>query len=281
MLRRIGAGVAASVEKLAGRRQLVRASRFLFDYARLDGPNDMARNGELKVQGVVLARSASNPVIAVDVGANVGAWTTKLLSEARRQSRKVRVHAFEPAEATYQGLRVKLHDGYDDCVTAVKAALSDHTGKGTLFKLHELAGANSLHTIAGNTEDLTRESVELCTLDDYCAQVGIDHIDLLKVDAEGHDHLVLRGASQLLARGAIDVAQFEYNHRWIGARRYLKDAFDDLGPLGYLVGKVTWRGIEWYPGWRPELETFREGNYVAVRPELRGWFPPVSWWLEA
>ena len=86
------------------------------------------------------------------------------------------------------------------------------------------------------------EAIDLCTLDDYCASVGIETIDLLKIDAEGHDHLVLAGAGALLERGAIEIIQFEYNYRWIGARRYLNDAFDDLGPLGYKIGKITRRG---------------------------------------
>jgi hypothetical protein len=33
--------------------------------------------------------------------------------------------------------------------------------------------------------------------------------------------------------------------------------------LGYRVGKVTPRGIEFYEAWHPELESFKEGNYVC------------------
>ena len=162
----------------------------------------------------------------------------------------------------------------------VRCAASDHSGKGTLFKVHELAGSNSLHGIAGSTQGMTPEAIDVCTLDDYCALAGIEKIDFLKIDAEGHDHLVLTGARTLLERGAIEIIQFEYNYRWIGARRYLKDVFDDLGPLGYEIGKVTPRGIEWYPSWSAELETFREGNYLAVRSASRRRFPAIGWWLD-
>ena len=75
--------------------------------------------------------------------------------------------------------------------------------------------------------------------------------------------------------------QFEYNFRWIGARRYLKDAFDLLSPHGYVIGKVTPGAIEWYRDWSPELETFREANFVAVHGDVRGWFPSMAWWNES
>jgi hypothetical protein len=39
-----------------------------------------------------------------------------------------------------------------------------------------------------------------------------------------------------------------------------------LAPLGYSLGKLTPRGVEFYPGWDAELETFVEGNYVACVP---------------
>ena len=42
--------------------------------------------------------------------------------------------------------------------------------------------------------------------------------------------------------------------------------FELVQPIGYKLGKVTPKGIEFYEAWDPELETYREGNYVACRP---------------
>lgn len=278
MKRRFGVVTAALVETLVGRRFMVRGSRFLLDYARRDVPNQMSTNGEWAIQDAVLAQATTDCLVVFDVGAHIGEWSRRLLTAARRRGRPIRVHAFEPAAATYDQLVSNLVPTFDGSVVAIRSAASDHSGKATLFKVHELAGSNSLHGIAGSTTGLDRETVDLCTLDEYCALAGIQAIDLLKIDAEGHDHQVLIGARQLLNRGAIDVVQFEYNYRWIGARRYLKDVFDDLGPLGYEIGKVTPRGVEWYSSWAPELETFREGNYVAVRSSSRWRFPAIVWW---
>src|SRR3954447_20573133 len=89
---------------------------------------------------------------------------------------------------------------------------------------------------------------------------------------------ILEGAESLLQNGIIDVIQFEYNHRWIAAGRFLRDAFTLFRRHGYCLGKVTPRGVEFYDHWDSELESFREANYLACRPELKSDFPSVAWW---
>ncbi len=238
----------------------------------------MASNGESMVQDRVLSSHRGATFTAFDVGANIGEWTRLLLTNPHAKDHLLRVHAFEPASLTFDRLAANLLPEFSDQLVVNRCALSDHIGSGVLYKVHELAGSNSLHGVAGTVDGLVPEAIELSTLDEYCRRSDISQIDLLKIDAEGHDRLVLGGAKELLKRGAIEVIQFEYNHRWIGARCYLKDAFDDLLPLGYGIGKVTPRAIEWYSEWHPELETFREGNYLAVLPAARAKFTALDWW---
>ena len=75
---------------------------------------------------------------------------------------------------------------------------------------------------------MAQENVVTTTLDSYAEQSGVARFALVKIDAEGHDLAVLRGAHTLLAEHRIAVAQFEYNHRWILGRFYLRDAFEFL-----------------------------------------------------
>jgi hypothetical protein len=89
---------------------------------------------------------------------------------------------------------------------------------------------------------------------------------------------VLQGAEQLLRSRRIGVVQFEYNHRWVHSRHFLKDAFDLAVPLGYDVGKVTPTALEFYPRWHFELETFREANFVLTTEATRQWFSQIAWW---
>ena len=121
-----------------------------------------------------------------------------------------------------------------------------------------------MHALPAGQTNITTEDVATTTLDEYAGGAGLNDIALVKIDTEGHDLAVLRGAERLLAQQRIGVAQFEYNSRWIGARSYLYDAFNLLDPAGYRLGKLTPRGVEFYPGWDADLETFVEGNYVAA-----------------
>jgi FkbM family methyltransferase len=277
-MRDVKAGIAAGLELVVGRRNLVRGARFALDYARRDLPNRLGSNGEWLVQDVALRHAGSEGMTVLDVGANVGAWTARLLSAAAARGQDLHVHAFEASPRTYGELVHRLGGQHAANVTTVNAAASNRPGRSEFFEVHELAGSNSLHGVAGETAGMTPTEVDLLTIDAYCDEAGIDHVHLMKIDTEGHDLLVIEGAGSLVAGNAIDIVQFEYNFRWIGARRFLKDAFDLLVPHGYAIGKVTPNAIEWYEGWSPELETFREANYVAVGERWLDKFNSLPWW---
>lgn len=269
-----------------GRRNLVRLARYLLDQARLDVVNRMDSNGELLVQTVATSsfaeRTSLTPrrrFVVFDVGANTGQWTSALLDTlAALGEPEVDLHAFEPSATAHRQLELALlRRPVRGSARACRLALSDSSGHARLHKPHEGAGSSSLY--ADSRFQHPSEEVSLSTLDYYCRLHSIPHVDLLKIDAEGHDLMVLKGALGLLSGQAIDVIQFEYNHRWIFGHHLLLDAFQLLGPLGYEIGKVTPRGIEFYPAWHPELETFREGNYIACLKEYASHFPTIPWWF--
>ena len=58
--------------------------------------------------------------------------------------------------------------------------------------------------------------------------------------------------------------QFEYNHRWINAKCFLKDVFDFIDDKNYFLGKITRNTIEIYQNWHPEMERFFEANYILI-----------------
>jgi FkbM family methyltransferase len=276
---RRAAGTATDVAcRIVGRRQVVRAARFVLWRARLDIPNDLHTNGESSLQQWVLDLSpAGQKVHVLDVGANVGRWSASMLEAARRAARldDLDLCAFEPSAYTFEQLTSALHGRP---VTLHRMALSDQSGSSQLQVVTPGAGTNSLHASPAMPAGTVTEDVTTTTLDSYAGRAGLDHITLLKVDTEGHDVAVLRGAKALFAEQRISVAQFEYNHRWIYPRCYLRDVFDLLGPLGYRLGKLTPIGIEFYPHWDPDLETFVEGNYIACRGAIAERLPSVAWW---
>lgn len=264
--------------RIVGRRHIVRAARLVFRQACLDVPNDMRTNGELSLQRDILDLSSPGQAICViDVGANVGRWSDAMLRAARHAVRldDLDLHAFEPSSYAFERLSEALGRGR---VTLAQAALSERIGTSTLHVVGPGAGTNSLHEPPGASANATTEEVATITLDTYADSAELEHITLVKIDTEGHDLAVLRGARRLLAEQRILIAQFEYNHRWVYGRSFLRDVFELVGPLGYRVGKVTPRGVEFYASWDSDLETFVEGNYVACTHEAAGRLPSIAWW---
>lgn len=262
--------------QVVGRRTVVRAARYVLSRARLDYPNGMTVNGEPALQRWTLSLSSAGQQIHVaDVGANVGLWSESMLAAASHAGRDgdLRLHVFEPDLDAFGALARTL-DGTSASLS--NCALSDQHGTSPFHVVAPGAGRNSLYPVpdAGPPQ----RSVVTITLDGYAEQAGVPAFALVKIDAEGHDLAVLRGARGLLTGHRITVVQFEYNHRWILGRFFLRDAFAFLAPLGYRIGKLTPRGVEFYPGWDADLETFVEGNYVACDPEAAAGLPAVSWW---
>ncbi len=266
-----------------GRRNLARFARFLTNEVRLDVNNDMESNGERLVQKAALdiASSSKVPVTIFDAGANIGDWTCSLQEMAiSNDESNFMIHAFEPCEATYTKLceNIKKYSNQSS-VIPVKTALSNEPGSAILNIVGDGAGTNSLHQHI----DLSisrEETISLTTVDIYCSENNIENLVLLKIDTEGHDQSVIEGAQEMLKRGAIDFIQFEYTHRWITSGHFLRETFMLLKPLGYRIGKITPKGIEFYSDWHFELESFREANYVACKEKFIKYFPVIPWWNE-
>jgi hypothetical protein len=89
----------------------------------------------------------------------------------------------------------------------------------------------------------------------------------------------MHGAKGMLGREAIDVIQFEYNAKWMFSRHFLHEVFDYIEPFGLEVGKITPRGVEFYPRWDREIESFHEANFIVVKPHLRPSFRQIEWWM--
>jgi FkbM family methyltransferase len=274
--------LVGSLWTVMGRRNLVRLGRFLSNEGRLDVQDDLHSNGEQIVQEIALRFSpAGRKLVMLDVGANLGDWTKSTLQAARSCGVAVEVHAFEPCGGTLEMFHRNLAGEQDSerRVVAVKKGLSNQAGSATLNVVGDGYGNNSLHAVPMAPVS-RRDTIELDTVDDYCRRANISHITLIKTDTEGHDLSVAEGAIKSLESGSIDLIQFEYNASWVCSRRFIRDAFELFSPYGYALGKVTPRGIEFYQTWHPELETFRQTNYLACRNEWVQRFPRIRWWNE-
>ncbi len=266
-------------DRPALRRLFWRLGRRLYTSARGEQiAVDIESDGEAYLQARVIANAPAARLQVFDIGANEGDWTRCLINQlpADRRSRdRVRVDVFEPVPATRKRLAAVLAEIDPAGVCKVHDfAVSDVVGRFMMAIMSDTGGTNTLHFENDGSEDPPGGwvSVETQTLSAFCAAQGIAHVHLVKCDAEGHDLMVIRGARDLLAGRRIDVLQFEYNHRWIFSRSFLKDVFDLVKGLPYRIGKLAPRGIEIYEAWHPEIERFFQSNYVLVSETALGWF---------
>jgi FkbM family methyltransferase len=249
-----------------------RFGRYLYMCARGDITNDMQRNGELMVQAVVVRSVATSGDLGMffDVGANVGDWSQALLTACKEQGlSNFNIHLFEPAPSTMDTLKRNI--GAQRGIYHEELAMSSASESGVLYIHGKSAGTNSLHLDqlqALDSSGIASIPILKMSAADFCARENVTHIDLMKVDAEGHDMEVIFGALPLLKQGRIGVLQFEYNHTWIFSRHYLKDVFDAVSGLPYIVGKIRPNNIEIYSTWHPEHERFFHANYVLIREDL-------------
>lgn len=138
-----------------------------------------------------LERVAGRGRVAIDAGANEG-WYSLRLAELFD-----RVIAFEPNEALLADLRAARRRG----IEIYPLALSNREGVAEHFvpvrgglALTGWGSLNRDHVPERDTE--CRSVVQVRTLDSF----GIEHLDFLKVDVEGHEVQLLEGARETITR---------------------------------------------------------------------------------
>lgn len=178
-----------------------------------------------------LADSKEDDLVVFDVGANRGNYSA--MAFATLQGRRCTVHAFEPDAANAERLRTRFNGRTD--FRLVNKALGDKPGTVTFYK-HAHDWLSSLHHPEQHPSNYRPNEVaavvevEITTLDAYCAEAGVQRIDLLKVDTEGHDLYVLRGATGLLAGKRIRNLQFEFSEMNVAAHDHFFDFWTLLSP---------------------------------------------------
>lgn len=155
-----------------------------------------------------LMRIASRGINVIDIGANIGYFTvmaSKLIGPDKR------VFAFEPQARIVERLRGNVALNPSGNVEIFPMALSDKTGT-IVFNLPQV-GKESFGSIHANGRFEVMKTVEVETqrLDDVWAKLGNPEIGLIKVDAEGAELSILRGAEKLLTSPARPQIIFEAN----------------------------------------------------------------------
>jgi FkbM family methyltransferase len=239
------------------------APRVVYRLSRLyhhtkDGENfgDMTINGEVRF----LRSQAPDCDVLFDVGANRGEWTRHALA----LTEEAQIHCFEPVSSLYRSL---VANQLPERVVCNQVGLSDEPGERQIDLTTMSLYGHRQSPDSGPAPSLTEE-VRLETLDAYCAGNGVEQIDLLKLDVEGHELAVMRGGLSMLREGRVRRIQFEYGPSNIYSRVLLRDMFAFFEDLDYDVFKIVPRDLVRVKTYDPQLENFQYKNFAALHSSL-------------
>jgi FkbM family methyltransferase len=181
--------------RLLGRRAVARLgerSRLWVDPHRTAASMVLYANPPDRPEMLVWRRALRDGGLFVDVGANVGTYTIWAAESGAE------VIALEPAADTFRLLEENIAlNGYR--VTAMRAAAGDHCGSARFT-----AGLDAGNSLAPDGPVVT----DLVTVDSL---IGDRRVTGMKVDVEGFEIDVLRGAARALADHRIGLIQIEWN----------------------------------------------------------------------
>jgi len=206
-----------------------------------------------------LWRLADPKLLSLDVGANIGAMTGALAK------RSAEVWAFEPHPTLNRRLTAnvgRFHDrqGYAPC-RVLEVAASDSDGEAELYLPNDFATNNGTARLEP-TNTGTGITVRTSRLDTLLAdrEVGV-----MKLDVEGHEAAVLRGAKNAIDTARIRNIVFEdHLQRESEVRRMLKDFRYSIFSIGWKIFGPTLDDES-----RPASHSFEAPSFLATRDSQR------------
>ena len=225
-------------------------------------------SGEVWVLSQLVRPACGEAAVVFDVGANVGDYS--LLVHSLIPS--ARIYAFEPAAPVYEQLTRRLSSVGKGAFETFNFGFSDEENTVDLYSYTVEGEAASvissidkrLPTQVLQVEVNDTERINVRTIDAFCASHGINHIDFLKLDVEGHELAVLRGAEGMLERAAISMIQFEFGPANIYSRTYFYDFWSMLSGK-YDLFRIIPGGLAPITYYGEHLEIFLTTNYFARR----------------
>lgn len=200
--------------------------------------------------------------IIFDVGANQGSYARMI----RSLSGRIQIFAFEPHPRTYQIL-VKEAEQYN--FKSYNIGLSNKPGTLELFDHRNQDGSTHATLYKDvieriHKDQVTEHKVKLTTIDHFMDEHQIPQVDLLKIDTEGNELNVLKGAQKMIGENRVNCIQFEFNEFNVISRVFMSD-FIDLLPR-YSLYRLLTNGFVQLNDYEPIYrEIFGYQNIIAVK----------------
>jgi len=166
-----------------------------------------------------LSKSIKEDDICFDVGANIGYYTL-LFSSCHATC-----YSFEPHPRTFEMLRRNVALNKNLNANLYQSGISSDKTDRKLYHSSDTSGNNSFEII-GDSDNFTIAENE--TIDIFCSENGINYINFLKVDVEGHEMNVIQGALRMIKSGCIENIYIEHKGmiRIDGVTDVINDVYD-------------------------------------------------------
>jgi FkbM family methyltransferase len=172
--------------------------------------------------------------VIFDVGANFGIMSLQYA----RLAPQGRIYAFEPTHYAFSHLKrnLELNPALSGHIVPIQTFVSSVSSKETDIRAYSSwkvtsEAKNQKHSIHGGTIK-SAESVGVVSLDDFCGQNEISRLDFIKIDTDGYEYEVLKGARQTIAELKPDII-FEIGLYVMDEKnitfKYYADYFTSLG----------------------------------------------------
>lgn len=198
-----------------------------------------------------------------DIGANSGQSVSKIKESFPDSS----IWSFEPVKNTYDALVENTQNQNIKCFqigfgaqnSEVEIYFDKNTRTSTTASILESSNRNDI--------SVEIETIKIVTLDSFCAKNEIEKIDYVKIDTEGYDLEVLKGADRLLKEGKISFVETEVG---MNPENTFHVKFEDMKlymeKLDYRLFGIYGQVQEW-PTNKPIL---RRTNALFISKDLYG-----------
>ncbi len=188
---------------------------------------------------------AESGMKVIDVGANVGIYTV-LLGKAIRPFGHI--WSFEPYQPVASYLKRNIEMNELDNVTVIEKAVAEKEG---VLDFHIFSDGDDVYNSLGAAERpeeqlyaVRKIPVSVTTLDTVADETGIEKIDILKIDVEGAEEWVLKGAERLIRRSPnlqIVMELYEPSVQQCGCS--IKRLIELLGSWGFSMFEIGPGGV--------------------------------------
>jgi len=156
------------------------------------------RNSDIKK---AVLDNCSGYKIFIDIGANVGGITLAVLKNFEH------CIGFEPSEKLYKQIKKIIEKEKISNVTIFPLAVGEKK-ETKFFYESPIQGHNRFSVNENKNEKWKRVKVDVETLDNILAQLGIEEKCFIKIDIEGYELHAMKGAKKTLERDCIIVTEF-------------------------------------------------------------------------